>query len=144
MLDNESCDAVTKCVGALNRYADDQDGTPTKLRRCAERGVYAPVGVPRSRWENRRGARAQRYSDVKSTRRAPIEVCGRPAAQQWLVDARCNDSTHPFSDPDHAYASRVRNVGAGGRCGSIIDLYEVACREGTYKIYIDAYVCPQD
>ena len=25
---------------------------------------------------------------------------------------------------------------------SIIDLYEVPCPEGTYAIYIDAYVCP--
>jgi hypothetical protein len=144
LLDNESCDAVASCMTALNPYADEQDGSPSELRTCAQTEVYAPVGVPRAEWEKRRGANAGRYSAVKTTKDEPVEVCGIPAQMEWLLAARCNDGSMPFEDYDHAHAARVGNVGQGGSCGSIIDLYEVPCPEGTYSIYIDAYVCPKD
>ena len=70
--------------------------------------------------------------------------CGIPAEMEWLLSVTCSDGSRPFPDYDHAHAARVGNVGPGGKCGSIIDLYEVPCPEGTYKIFIDAYVCPQD
>jgi hypothetical protein len=149
LLDNESCDAVGSCMTALNPYSDEQDGSPTEFRTCAQTDVYAPVGVPRADWEKRRGANAKRYSEVSSsespsTKEEPVEVCGIPAEMEWLLAAKCNDGSMPFADYDHAHAARVGNVGPGGSCGSIIDLYEVPCPEGTYSIYIDAYVCAQD
>jgi len=38
--------------------------------------------------------------------------------------------------------ARAGSVGQGGRCGSIIDHYVVACPEAKYDIFIDAYICP--
>jgi hypothetical protein len=63
---------------------------------------------------------------------------------EWMLSLTCDDGSRPFRGFDHAHAARVGNVGKGGSCGSIVDLYEVPCPEGTYKIFIDAYVCARD
>jgi hypothetical protein len=139
LLDNESCEAVGQCIASIT-----EPHQPGDLRACEDSGTYAPVGVPRAEWNNRRGASARRYSDVATTKEEPIEVCKIPAQMEWLLSLTCDDGSRPFRSFDHAHAARVGNVGPGGKCGSIIDLYEVPCPEGTYKIFIDAYVCPQD
>ncbi|MBZ0237828.1 MAG: hypothetical protein K8M05_36275 [Deltaproteobacteria bacterium] len=135
MLDNESCDAIAACVDALVSEAEP---------RTCEQGGGGAVVLPRAEWEQRHGAGATRYSSVKTTKAEPVEVCGIPAQMEWLLGATCDDGSRPFRDYDHAHSARVGNVGEGGRCGSIIDLYEVPCPEGTYSIFIDAYVCPAD
>jgi hypothetical protein len=144
MLDHASCDAIAGCLAALDAAADEMDGTPTRLRTCKQTEVFAPVGLARARWERRRGAGARRYADVATTKARPVEVCGKPAQAEWLTTVTCRDGSRPFPSSSHARAARLRNVGRGGRCSSIIDLFAVPCPEGTYKIYIDAYVCPQD
>ena len=60
-----------------------------------------------------------------------------------LAKLRCEDGSTPIRDHDTAEAARVGNVGKGGRCGSIIDLYQVKCPEATYELFVDGYVCPQ-
>lgn len=136
LLDNESCEAIEACVATLT---PDQD---QKFRACADKDVYAPVGLPRAEWDKRRGAGATRFSSVKTTKDEPVEVCGIPAQMEWLLAATCDNGSRPFRDYDHAHSARVGNVGPGGACQSIIDRYEVPCPEGTYSIFIDAYVCP--
>ncbi len=143
LLDNDTCQAVATCVENLNPYSDAQDGTPSQFRACEDHGVYAPVGVSSAEWSARVGGSARRYADVSTTKDEPVEVCGLPQQLEWLMGVTCNDGSVPFASGQHAHAARVGNVGAGGRCGSIIDLYEVPCPEGTYQIYIDAYVCPK-
>jgi hypothetical protein len=142
LLDNASCDAMESCINSLNQFADEQDGTPNDFRTCEDSEVYAPVGLPKAEWDQRRGAGAARYSTVTTSKDEPIEVCGIPAQMDWLMAATCDDGSQPFRSRDHAHAARVKNVGPGGRCNSIVDLYAVPCPEGTYDVYIDAYVCP--
>lgn len=136
LLDNESCAAIEACVATLTPDQDKQ------FRTCEQSEVYAPVGLPRAEWDKRRGAGATRFSSVKTTKDEPVEVCGIPAQMEWLLAATCDNGSRPFRDYDHAHSARVGNVGPGGACQSIIDLYEVPCPEGTYSIFIDAYVCP--
>lgn len=142
LLDQLDCDAALRCVDALDQDADAHGGRPSELRTCEERDRYAPVGVTAEAWAQRKGAGVIRYRHHDSSKDDPIAVCGMPAQLTWLLGATCDDGSRPFRNADQAHASRVGNVGAGGPCGSIIDLYEVACPEGTYAIYIDAYVCP--
>jgi hypothetical protein len=53
----------------------------------------------------------------------------------------CDDGSHPFSSLGQAQSARVGNVGPTGRCGAIVDQYEVRCPEKTYEIFIDMYHC---
>lgn len=137
LLDNESCDAASTCVDQLSQREEG-------FRECGTDG-NAPVGMPAAEFARRKAATVTRYSQATSTKEDPIEVCGiweQGGQVEWLLSLSCDDGSHPFSGIHQAHASRVGNVGAGGRCASIIDLYEVPCPEGTYPIYIDAYVCP--
>jgi hypothetical protein len=137
LLDNGSCDAIEQCVVQLD---GGDEGRP-QFRTCDQTDVYAPVGVNASEWANRKGAKITRFSQHASTKEDPIEVCGIPSQMEWLLSLTCDDGSQPFRSYEHAHASRAGNVGAGGYCGSIIDLYEVPCPEGTHQIFIDAYLC---
>lgn len=80
-------------------------------------------------------------SSVLSSQQRPVEVCGVGGELQWLVGLTCPGGSHPYPDKQTAHASRVGNTGAGGRCGTIIDLYAVPCPDKQYEIYIDMYHC---
>jgi hypothetical protein len=130
-----TCSGVGACLDAIV-------GADAGFRDCADRSSSAPVGRPRDEWDRRRGATARRYSEVPTTAAEPIEVCTIRDEMTFLLGATCDDGSRPFADYDHAHAARVGNVGPGGACGSIIDLYEVPCPERTYQIHFDSYVCP--
>lgn len=136
VLDHSDCGEIAKCIS-------DSAVEKTDLRACSDRDASRTVGMPRAEWEKRKGAHVTKFSQAKTTRDAPVEVCGIPAENQWLVDAACDDGSHPFRDTSDAEGSRAGNVGEAGRCGSIIDLYKVKCPEASYDIYLDGYVCPQ-
>lgn len=140
IIDNASCEAASACVAALGetgegvRACDDDPSAPEHLGK--------PVGVSAADYANRKGATTTRFSQHASTAETPIEVCGISSQMQWLLAATCDNGEKPFRSYEHAHSARVRNVGGGGRCGSIIDLYAVSCPEATYEIYLDAYICP--
>ncbi|HTJ44051.1 MAG TPA: hypothetical protein VL463_18220 [Kofleriaceae bacterium] len=139
---SDPCDQTMKCVNEALAAMGVPEKTP--LRTCSQSDVYGAVGYPRADWDQRKGAHASHFSEVPSTKDAPIEVCGIPDEGVWLAAMKCDDGSNPFHSPDAAEPARVGNVGPGGRCGAIVDLYEVACPEKTYEVYIDAYVCPLD
>jgi hypothetical protein len=134
-LGESRCDDVLACV-------DRTTSMDAGFRDCNDHSSSAVVGLPRVDWDRRRGATARKFSDVPTTKAEPIEVCMIEAEMEWLLQMVCDDGSRPFASDDHAHAARTGNVGAGGACGSIIDLYEVKCPEATYAIYMDAYVCP--
>jgi hypothetical protein len=137
LIDKPTCGEVGQCIADIS--APHQ---PQETRLCEEREKYAPVGYPAAEYAARKGANLTLYSKHDSTKEEPIEVCGIPAQMEWLLSMSCDDGSKPFRGFDHAHAARVGNVGPGGRCGSIVDLYAVPCPDVTYQIYIDAYVCP--
>ena len=142
LIDNGSCDAIGQCLASLTD-PDVHSASPTQLRTCADTATYAPVGVSPQEFLRRKGTGIRRFSQAQSTKDQPVEVCGIPAQMEWLLAMTCDDGSRPFRSYDHAHSSRAGNVGPGGRCGSIVDLYEVPCPEGTYQVFIDAYVCPE-
>ena len=87
------------------------------------------------------GAAPRDLSKVQVSNDAPIEVCGVRQQLDWLLEARCADGSAPFLDLETAHAARVGNLGGGGRCGSVIDLYQVRCPEEVYAVYMDLYMC---
>jgi hypothetical protein len=140
-----SCEEVTNCIQAVGEQlrAQDDDATPD-LRACGDDATSGlPVGVSPSAFAARNGATAKRFSDVTSTKDLPVEMCGIQAENEWLITLRCDDGSLPLKNRIDAERVRRGNLGPGGRCGSIIDLYRPVCGAKTYDIYIDAYVCPK-
>lgn len=90
----------------------------------------------------RRGVGARTFADVLTTSEKPIEVCGVREQLAWLTTVTCADGTNPFADARMAHGARVGNVGPGGLCGHIIDVYAVGCPEARYDVYMDLYMCP--
>ncbi|MBL0217941.1 MAG: hypothetical protein IPQ07_29185 [Myxococcales bacterium] len=135
-----SCEEVKGCMQAASESA--QQTEKQDLRACTDPpGMdMKAVGLPPVEYNKRNGAGVTKYSQAKSTKALPIEMCGVRDENAWLVSLTCNDTSHPIMDAETA---RVGNVGSGGRCGSIIDKYAVKCPEKTYDIFIDAYVCPK-
>lgn len=61
-----------------------------------------------------------------------------------LTALACEGGRNPFNGNLHAaHASRRGNVGPDGRCGSILDVYEVPCTEQTYDVYADMFFCSE-
>jgi hypothetical protein len=138
-----SCDDFFQCLHDAREFDEITD--PDTLRACGDGSdsvVEHAVGIPRSDWEHRNGAQVTRFRDARSTKAAPIEMCGVAAATTWLTTLRCDDSSQPITGVDDAESARDGNLGRGGRCGSIIDHYHITCPENGYEIFIDAYMCP--
>ena len=76
----------------------------------------------------------------------PIEVCGVKGETAYLTRVTCADGSNPFGgNRQRAHASRTGSIGSGGLCGSIVDLYEVPCPEGSVQVFMDMYLCgPSD
>jgi hypothetical protein len=110
--------------------------------KCERSDDFSPVVLDAASYPNRRGATATRFSNIPTSKEEPIETCGVRGSLEALLRLRCDDGSNPFQSPEAAHGSRSGNVGPGGRCGSIVDLYQVPCREQTYKVFIDMYMCP--
>ena len=132
----QACKDVIGCLATLGPTTDE-------LRACGEDKPGKAVGMPRDQWEKRNGAGVTKFSQAKSTQALPIEVCTIAGETDWLQDLECDDGSKPLGSEKAPEMARVGNLGKGGRCGSIIDLYRVQCPEKTYDIYVDGYVCPQ-
>ena len=132
----QTCKDVIGCLAELGPKSDE-------LRACGEDKPGKAVGLPREEWEKRNGAGVVKFSQVRSTKELPVEVCTIAGETEWLQDLQCEDDSKPLDSDKGPEMARVGNLGKGGRCGSIIDLYRVKCPEKSYDIYVDGYVCPQ-
>lgn len=130
-----TCEDAVQCLAALGPDRDH-------LRACTQEDPGKAVGMPKAEWDKRNGAGVTKFSEAKSTKAAPIEVCTIDAETEWLASLTCDDGSQPIDGREAAEMARVGNVGKGGRCGSIIDLYRVKCPEASYELYVDGYVCP--
>jgi hypothetical protein len=138
VIDNNDCKSVLQCIVATT------PDTPKQFRACDDHRnrELTVVGYPKAEWAQRNGASATKFSDARSTKALPVEMCGVPAANEWLRSLRCNDGSQPIKSNDDAERARPGNVGPGGRCAAVIDDYRVTCPERSYEIFIDAYACP--
>jgi len=111
---------------------------------CHHPEPVGPVLVPDPVYASRTGHDAIRFSQLNTTAQRPLEECGLRTVLQRLATLTCDDGTNPFKgDLRAAHASRAGNIGPGGRCGSILDHYDVPCREKTYAVHADMYLCTE-
>jgi hypothetical protein len=142
-MQKDTCEAATRC--AIEVAAT---GTPYRgpTASCAEaRGVdqvNIPVGVSAEQLEGSYGRHDRRFSDSPSSASHPIEVCALDGELGYLTRVTCDDGSRPFGDRAAAEQSRSGNAGPGGRCGRIIDRYQVRCPERAYEVFVDSYRCP--
>lgn len=140
-----SCELMSACF-TKTRAAEFPRAYKGPVRACTLPDDHDDLGFPAGLVQGELdayGETAQTYADAPSTKDKPIEVCGFPAAGAWLAKMTCKDGTHPIPTRNDAERVRVGNVGKGGRCGRIVDQYQVECPEMTYDIFIDAYRCPR-
>ncbi len=102
---------------------------------------YGPYVLSADQARNRYGMAATKFTDTPTTKDKTIEVCGIPAQQAWLMNTSCADGSKAFTSAGQVQGSRRGNVGEGGRCGAIIDLYVANCPEAEYEVHIDMYMC---
>jgi hypothetical protein len=116
--------------------------TTTSANVCANRpDEMGPVMLDATQAAGRYGINATHFSDVKSSQQQPVEVCGVGGEMSWLTAMKCADGSSAYKPGENPDDTRTGDTGAGGRCGSIIDLYPAKCPEATYQVYMDMYMC---
>jgi hypothetical protein len=129
--------------GAGTGQTEDGSEQPegAQALKCNRVNEFGPAQVSEEAYAMRHGAGVRDLSQLSTSKDRPVEVCGIEAELEYLVQARCQDGTRPFATLPEAHRARTGNVGPGGRCDTIIDLYEVQCPEATYEVYMDLYYC---
>jgi hypothetical protein len=102
---------------------------------------FGPIMLDAEHAARRRGRDILKYSAANTTKETPLEVCGVRAQEEWLMRATCDDGSRPYENSRQVAQSRSGNVGPGGTCGTIIDLYVATCPEKAYQLFIDMYHC---
>ena len=108
---------------------------------CKRPNMLGPVLLTDAQFKLRHGTGITSIDLLENSKARPVEVCHVRGQLAYLIALRCPDGSKPFTSPRHAHSNRVGNVGPGGRCGSIIDLYEVPCPDQPYKVFMDMYMC---
>jgi hypothetical protein len=153
--------AIAACGGSQKPAPTTGGGTPSNTGGTATTGTapaagawvddasmcanhpdeLGPWNLTADQMGKRYGSGVTALASIATTKEHPIELCSVPAENMWLASSTCADGSHPYKSPDDVEASRAGNVGPGGRCGGIIDLYKATCPEKTYDVYIDMNLC---
>ena len=100
---------------------------------------------PEEKKELRVGAAEHRLGNTGTTKEGAIEVCSPNHQQKWIEEASCPAAFDQPGGQAPARYQRRASVGSGGRCGKIIDEYEVVCQYGeqskSFILYMDMYHC---
>ena len=128
--------------GDASGQSNDNQPSWTDTSVCAQRSdPYGPVTLTAPQATGRYGHGSTRFDQVMTSKERALEVCGPAGELDWLFATSCADGSHPFVDRATAHGARRGSVGGGGRCGSVIDLYQVPCPEKTYEVHMDMYMC---
>jgi hypothetical protein len=120
---------------------------PPATNLCARKDQFGPVRLDEAAWESRPFKGAKHFEDVASSKDNPVLACGAAHSYALINELTCKvDDQSPLQQQKQkggAQRARVGNVGPGGKCGNIIDLYRVKCPDGSeHDIFIDMYWCP--
>jgi hypothetical protein len=127
--------------GDTTGAAQDDISTPLQCPAASDPMDFGPIIWPDGASNRRWMIDETDVADVKSSKERPVDVCGVTGELEWLMRLTCSDGSHPYPDMTTAHESRTGNVGPGGRCGKIIDLYVVPCPDKQYEVYMDMYQC---
>ena len=120
-----------------NKLPDTPPPSPGLSKEvCGQRpDQFGPIKLNGEQVPLRRGEKATKFAELSTTKDEPIEVCSPTGENKWLQRVTCNDGSAGQG------INRKGNVGPGGLCHTIIDLYVATCPEKTYEIYMDMYMC---
>jgi hypothetical protein len=138
-----TCDGMHTCVDKIRAEGGVYRGPTGACQLADGESDLVPAGVSDAEVRASYGSADKTFADSPSSRDRPIEVCGMPSSAGYLTRVTCADGSKAFPDRDAATRARRGNVGPGGRCGRVIDRYEVPCPERTYDVFLDAYRCPR-
>jgi hypothetical protein len=108
---------------------------------CQSGDPFGPLALTEDEAATRHGRDARTLAELSSSKQQPIEVCGPEGETGLLLQLTCADGSHPLGSAIDAMRARSGSVGMGGRCGRIVDLYQVSCPEQSYELYMDMYFC---
>ncbi len=108
---------------------------------CARADAYSEIHAREEVYQGRYGSSATHYSQLQTTLQRPLEECGLQSALEHLSQLACDNETQPFATLESAHNARKGSMGSGGRCASIVDVYEIVCPESRYLIHVDMYFC---
>ena len=115
---------------------------PDPKQVCGARDEYQAGRISQSDYDSRPSVDETQLIDLNSSKEQPVKMCGANDSYAFVAQLRCEDGAvhNRARQPQRA---RVGNVGPGGQCDNIIDLYRVRCSDGnTHEIFIDMYWCP--
>lgn len=135
--------ADTSTTGPAAVAGADLD-TPLECPVAGGATGFGPIPWPAGSGAERWMFTETQVASVLSSQNRPVEVCGVGGELAWLVKLTCPDGSSPFASTQIAHNARIGNTGAGGRCGTIIDLYSVPCPGQAYEVYMDMYHCPPE
>ena len=133
--------AVSGASAVSGKLTDQELNTPLQCPVAPNLMNFGPIVWPAGMADTRWAKNETDVAGIQSSTARPVEVCGIPGQITWLMNVVCPDGKNPYPDSKTAHASRVGNVGSGGRCGTIIDLYVVPCLDKKYEVYVDMYQC---
>ena len=128
-------------ASAVSGKLTDELNTPLQCPVTPNPMNFGPLVWPAGMADTRWAKNETDVASVQSSAARPVEVCGILGQITWLMSAVCPDGKNPYPDGKAAHMSRAGNVGSGGRCGTIIDLYVVPCPDKQYEVYMDMYQC---
>ncbi|MFH1436243.1 MAG: hypothetical protein ABIJ56_11050 [Pseudomonadota bacterium] len=136
-----SSSAVAGASAVSGKLTDQELNTPLQCPVAPNPMNFGPVLWPAGTADTRWAKNETDVAGVQTSKARPVEVCGIPGQITWLMNVSCPDGKNPYPDGKTAHESRTGNVGSGGRCGTIIDLYVVPCPDREYEVYMDMYQC---
>ena len=129
------------CAAGLKVTNNTPHQASAQLPCETRQGPLKPVLLAPAELPSRHGHGVTELTALETSRERPVEVCQSSGQLRFLQTLRCADGSSPFRNAAQAYRARVGSVGNGGRCDSVIDLYQVPCGEKVYEVYMDLYVC---
>ena len=134
--DIRACEAdASNCISQVEE--------PAPVTCPEERGIVPePISVPPDTWEQRRWADVDELRELRTSEDEPLETC-RDFGYERVAGLRCASGRPALENiAARAGLARLGNIGPGGRCDNVVDVYELPCPEGNYEVHVDWYFCP--
>lgn len=111
---------------------------------CSSSEPSGALSLSAEELSRRHGRDQTALAELSTSLRRPVEVCGIRGQHAFLLASVCADGSHPFARVTDILTAWKGSQGAGGRCGKLIDRYEVPCAEKRYQVFMDMYFCGGD
>jgi hypothetical protein len=141
-------EAQQENVFFIEQYLDKHDNSADDIDvalPCPSKSalkMLGPIKWPADSLDQRWGTGVTQFSEIESSQARPIEVCSDEFLV-WFSAIQCPNGAPVFQNSNQIHEARKGNLGPGGRCGMIIDEYEISCQTESKIVYVDMYHCSE-